>query len=368
MQITLVGKKNGRKQKKPLQKRFEKLHKQIERQRRLNERFEKELDELVHSYRQHTQEANLKQLDTLIALATKLATFASRKSLSEWQRNEIGSWLEDLVIHRITPLAPEAGQKLQNQYEESLAKVLGMTTEQLQEHIQESFSNASKEEYNNSFEEEDEDYQDDLFGFDDVPPDPDDWFRQAGETKQEDYESFGDWNPRDQLMDSTWIKTLFRRAAQNLHPDREPDPESRRHKQQQLTELLSARKENDVLTILKIYSEALDGQEIQLAEKELKTVCELLEEQLDELESEQTAYVHAHPERELVYDLFYHTNQKKRQEILKLWQKELEQESAQNRELVVFLRNLNNLKEVLRERKAQRTQFVDWIFEDYETF
>jgi hypothetical protein len=366
MEITLVGKKNGRKQKSPLQKRFEKLHKQIERQRRLNERFEKELDELTHSYRHHTHEANLKQLDTLIALATKLTTFAGRKSLSEWQRNEISDWLEDLIIHRITPLAPETGEQLQIKYEESLAKVLGMTREQLREHIHESFANESREEYNNYVDEED--YQDDMFGFDDIPPDPDDWFREAGENKQEHCGSFGDWDPRDQVMDSTWIKTLFRRAAQNLHPDREPDPESRRHKQQQLTELLSARKENDVLSILKIYSEALSGQEIQLAEKEMETVCDLLEEQLVKLKHEQTVYITAHPERELVYELLYHRNQKKRRETLKLWQKELEQESAQNQELVGFLRNLNNLKEVLRERKAQRNRFVDWIFEDYDIY
>jgi hypothetical protein len=195
---------------------------------------------LTHRYRHHTQEANLKQLDTLITLATKLTTFAGHKSLFEWQRHEIRDWLEDLIIHRITPLAPESGQQLQNKYEESIAQALGMTKEQLREHIHESFSNESREEYNKGFEEEN--YQDDLFGFDDIPPDPDDWIRDARGNQQEHYESFGDWDPRNQVMDSTWVKTLFRRAAQHLHPDREPDPENRRHKQQQLTELLSARK------------------------------------------------------------------------------------------------------------------------------
>jgi hypothetical protein len=100
----------------------------------------------------------------------------------------------------------------------------------------------------------------------------------------------------------------------------------------------------------------------------METVCDLLEEQLDKLKFEQTEYVNAHPERELVYELLYHRNQKKRLEILKLWQKELEQESTRNQELVAFLRNLSNLKEVLRERRTQRNQFVDWMFDDSDIY
>jgi hypothetical protein len=165
-------------------------------------------------------------------------------------------------------------------------------------------------------------------------------------------------------MDNDWIKTLFRRAAQNLHPDREPDSEKRRLKEQRLSELLSARKENDVLTMLKIYAEATDTQQIELAENEMRVICEMLDEQISDLKRQQHTFIHSNPERLMVYELLYHKNSKKRQQALKLWRQELTQESDLNRHLVAYLRNLNNLKEVLTERRNQRWEFFDWMFED----
>jgi hypothetical protein len=366
MQILLVDNISGKKHRSPLQKRFEKLYKQLERQKRLNERFTRELDELTNTFRQHTREADLKQLDTLIALAKKLICFASRKSLSDWHRNELQDWAEELIFNRITPLDPETAARLSEEYVESMAHAQGITTEELRTRVHEAFSNESKVDAAEDFEAEN--YQDDLFGSDDIPPDPDDWFRGAGETKPQHDEILDNWDLRDQVMDSTWLKTIFRRAAQNLHPDRESDTEKRQHKQEQLTALLLARKENDVLTMLKIYSEALNGQEIKIAEKEMSSICELLEEQLDDLECEQTSYIHSHPERHMVYELLYHSNQKKRQKAMQLWQKDLAEESEQNSELVAFLRNLSRLKEVLRERRFQRVDFVEWMMEDFEAF
>jgi hypothetical protein len=57
------------------------------------------------------------------------------------------------------------------------------------------------------------------------------------------------------VMDGSWAKDLFRRAAQALHPDREPDPEPRQMKQERMCELLRARKQGDIMAMLSIYSE-----------------------------------------------------------------------------------------------------------------
>jgi DNA gyrase/topoisomerase IV subunit A len=132
--------KKSKKKQSPIQKRFNRLNQQLERQKRLNKQFEKELDELTQSYRQHRQEANREQLDTLIALATKLITFAGRKSLSDWHRDEIDAWTEELVLHRISPVDANTAQELQQKYEESISHVLGKTMEEFQAHLNDTFS------------------------------------------------------------------------------------------------------------------------------------------------------------------------------------------------------------------------------------
>lgn len=348
--MLVTVKKNQKKHQSPVQKRFEKLQKKLDRQKRLNQRFQIEMDELTNTFRQHTRETDQKQLDTLIALATKLIEFASRKSLSEWHRNELRDWTEELVMQRIALMAPETAKRLHQKYEESIAHVVGLSVEEFQKQIREIF-------------EDDKDDQDDIFEYDEFSAEPSD---HHDETYDETYNSdiFGDSVPSTQVMDSAWVKTLFRRTAQTLHPDREPDNEKRHHKQKQLSELLTARKENDLLTMIKIFSETFNGREIQLAEKEMAAICEMLEDQLNDLEFEQHAYALSNPERHLAYELLYHSNKKKRQEAIELWKQNLEQETKQNKELVKSLKNLAILKDVLQERRSQHHEFVDWLFDD----
>ena len=141
-------------------------------------------------------------------------------------------------------------------------------------------------------------------------------------------------------------------------------PEKRRYKQQRMSELLKARKHNDVMTLLAIYSETVGEQDIQVAEDEMAAICQLLQEQLQELRFEQIAYAQSHPELELVHDLFYHPTARKREAALKLWQEDLAMEAEQNERLIVSLRNLAHLKDVLGDRRDARLGYDDWSIED----
>ena len=57
------------------------------------------------------------------------------------------------------------------------------------------------------------------------------------------------------------FQRLFRITANKLHPDRELDPALRKVKQGLMSDLLTARKKSDVMTILALYQEHVDGQE-----------------------------------------------------------------------------------------------------------
>jgi len=364
MHLILDTKRPGKQRKSPLQARFDKLNKQVARQRRLNERFRQDLDELAETYRHQFLEHNRAQLAVLIALAEKLCTFAGRKSLSDWHRDEIMDWLHELIVLRIAPLQPETAERLHMHYQTSVAGVFGLSRDEMLERVREQQEEAERlfnEQFDTArFQEQDaathDTSQDDLFGFHDIPPDP--------EQAEED-DTFGeDWltaEAGERLSDSTWIKNLFRRAAQALHPDREADPEQRRHKQQRMSELLRARRHNDIMTLLTIYSETVGEQDLRVAEGEMNAICGLLEQQLEDLRFEQIAYAESHPERQLVYDCFYHPSKKQREAALNLWKEDLAMEAEQNQRLIGSLRNLTRLKDVLGERHDQRLGFLDSV-------
>jgi hypothetical protein len=97
MNIVLVGKAASVHKKSRLKSLFETLRNRLEKERRRNDRFKTQLDELVEIHRRHTQASDLAQIGALKALTLKLITFASRKSLSNWHRDELLDWLSELV-------------------------------------------------------------------------------------------------------------------------------------------------------------------------------------------------------------------------------------------------------------------------------
>jgi hypothetical protein len=72
------------------------------------------------------------------------------------------------------------------------------------------------------------------------------------------------------------FQRLFRSTAAKLHPDREPDPALRDVKQGLMSDLLKARKTGDVMTILELYQEYVDREQIfsKADEKQLITALE----------------------------------------------------------------------------------------------
>jgi hypothetical protein len=352
----------GKKRQSKLEKRFDKLYRQLEKQKQLNQKFQQDLDELVDTYHKHIRQSNSDQLETLVALAQKLILFASRKSLSDWHRDELCEWTRELVMERIAPVNAETAAQLQADYETSVAKALGVDLDEFHAEF-EAFLN---ETIKNSTETDtpDEEFLDDLFGFDDFDPE----FENTSEGFRDDLPPFEDPfdtpDPSAKVMDSDWIKTLFRRTAQNLHPDREADSEKRKHKQQQLSELLAARKANDVLTMIKIHNELFNNRDLKLAEQEIAAICDLLEDQLDQLNQEKMSQIYSHPIKHMVYELFYHSSKNKRQSALEEWQQELLREQTYNQELLKKLTTLKDLKSILKERRNQRDEFSSWIMED----
>jgi hypothetical protein len=370
MELILDKQKTGGRRKSRLQQRFDKLRSTLERQRRCNDRFRQDLDELVDIYHRRSMENGNVVFDDLVALSGKLIAFAGRKSLSDWHRVELDEWLRDLIERRISQIDRQVAERLRLEYRQAIARSMDISVDALIERF-EAESEDVEQEFGESGSATQADHthgdpwQEDLFGFDDVDPETA-AFDNGSDANEPDW-----MNDEEEahigrtVMDGSWAKDLFRRAAQALHPDREPDAERRHIKQERMRELLRARKDADIMAMLTIYSDSVSGTDIVVAEQEMTEICDALEHQLEVLELERQEYIHSHPSRHMAFECFYHGTKKGRVRRIQQWEQDLKHEKADLRDLVAFLRNLNCLKSVLEERREQRSAMLaDVLFED----
>lgn len=368
MELILDKQKPGGRRKGRLQERFDKLRNTLERQRRRNERFRQDLDELVDVYHRRSMESDKAVFDDLVALSSKLIAFAGRKSLSDWHRVELDEWLRDLIERRIPQVDPEVAERLRVEYRQAIARSMGISVDELVERF-DTESEDIEQEFGDQVgagqaEGIDEGpWQEDLFGFGDVEAEAFDNSSEVNGPDWMDDEEAADIGRK--VMDGSWAKDLFRRAAQVLHPDRESDPERRQVKQERMRELLRARKQGDIMAMLTIYSDSVGSEDIVIAEQEMTEVCNVLEDQLEELELEKYEYIYTNPVRHMVFELLYHSTKKGRKRRVQEWEQDLEHEVVDLRGLIAFLRNLNCLKRVLEDRRGERSAMLaDILFDD----
>ena len=390
MQLVLNEKRSAKKSKSPLQKRFDKLRSALDRERRRSERFRRDVDGLVDIYRSRSMENDRRVFDDLVALSERLIVFASRKTLSNWHRSELLLWIRDLSERRIAPIDRKMAERLQREYNEALARAMGRSVEEMLaddeaaesagdfgEHSDAEFDGRSDGEDaeqgraetsgggGESGASEEDSRQADMFGFDDIDAESAEaeqaHWSEGEEDDEEDDEDEDEYEDEDdgnelsrKVMDGSWMKKLFRRAAQVLHPDREPDPQRRESKQARLRELLAARKQGDIMAVLTIYGETVSEADIVLAKQEMTEVCDALQSQLDILRMDREQYIYSHPLRHLAFELLYHNTTKGRERRIREWELQLKHEAAELRGLVPTLRNLDTLKGVLRDRHDER--------------
>lgn len=365
-----------RKNKQPV--KLNKLWRQVQKQRQVNLALAESLDALIQDYHGKVLPAEKETLlPVQVRLTKRLIELFSRKSLSNWHRNEMADWIGSL-LEDIGLQDQEQGNALATDYNRVVAEQAGMTVEEMetlqgaQEALQEE---VLKDAFGDAFEafmEESmdadgegglddealaaafEEFQEDLFGF----ADRDDLFEgehtaQAG-MKGEAFDSFEEAASPEAEMDGKWLRQLFRRTAAVLHPDKEQDPQRREQKQQAMAELLDARDKEDVISMVSLYAEHVADGEFSVEATDMDKFSRLLEQQLEDLEEEYFGCIHQSPLHHFVYQNLYAKTAKSRTKKLKAFLAQIEQQVQGLEETIGYLRNLTRLKEVLGERYEQR--------------
>jgi hypothetical protein len=332
-----------------MQLHFNRLRKNLAREEKKQQKFVRELDALCHTYAEQVMPEIKNNHGMLKRLMLRLIDFSARKSLSQWHREELEAWIHEL-LDRVAEYDRTEATAIAGLYMDIQFEFFGKRAQITDPDEFDPFGPDEPAAEQTTRSAADNEAQSDFFGFDDIPePEP-----------QEHSQFFNgfDAEPAAPVLDDKWLKQLFRRAAQALHPDRERDPARRLHKEQLMTELLHARDNNDMMTVMMLYQQHVTDDSLQIPESAFEALCASIEDQIQRLQQEKMVYIYSDPHRARVHDLLYAGTRKKQQQNLRELLETIRLMGQQIPQAVAELRNLNDLKRELSYRQEERYQFM----------
>lgn len=139
----------------------------------------------------------------------------------------------------------------------------------------------------------------------------------------------------DGLLKSPEVHKMYKKLANILHPDREPDPAKKQEKHLLMVQLSKAKKINDVWTILEMYHRYLDPA-FHFSQAEIPAINALMQHRIDTLTAELAEAQDPHSLSGMIWEKFGSKTAK----------------SIDNK----FRKHIGQLQQMIEEQTQQRTQ------------
>ena len=335
--------------------RFQRLWADSEKLHKENLQLESDLDDLVKRIEAEILEAERGLAEAMRAALDRQLDFAQKKSLLKWQRFELRAWIDE----HLTFLSKSGllDEPLLNKLAVVRAVELGIDidpdselspAEQLDAYFQPQEDELCSSGAPETPEETDLDASiDEMYEFSDVDWDELDQFDQASDSHSE-FSKLGSKTSSKPVSDQVF-KRIFRQTAAALHPDRETDAERRREKDALMSELLKARKEFDLVTMVRLHNEYANADsELSISDqKELEQVlCEYLVQQ----HQHRDEIIHRSPIHHIAYTDFYSKSATTVTRRINAHVRTIDERRSDLINFVEQVKTLKMLKEVLKER------------------
>ncbi len=377
--------------------------------------FRDRLDEIIRRIKTDIGPAEEKAARQQIPLLKRLLTLGQRKSLTQWQRQMLGDWIQEIL--ELLQSTGQLNEDIADDISRYDAFRLGIELdeastmplhEQLRAHFerQEMLLQEQNEARRKEIHREVERVLDQTLGPEPSKPEHrcqniDDLFRD--ELKEEQRRQYDDYQKarnatREELLAEMLVESsfmddeedndfdfsfnpfnagkpyaeqddsalvisnvvftrLFSSTAAQLHPDREHDPDIREEKQALMSQLLYARKQGDVMMIVQMYQEHV-SENAALPKTDEKQLLKALKRQVDELQCEQEEYYLESPLHHLAYERFYSPNPAKTDQAFKHHIKKTEEAASEESSLALNIKSLKTLKPHLEQRYDEQ-RFID---------
>lgn len=343
------------------QSRFQSLWIEAEKLAHENDTLHEKLDSLVQRINTEVGDAERSLGETISLAVHRQLDFSEKKSLLKWQRAELTRWTEELLAQLVQ--MGQLDDTLRNRLALLQANAMGIEidqssetgpAEQLRAYMDQQYADQGFDEMDSPDDQDFQDDEDDLaelleqlreqFGDDtDAPP-----IEEAGVAQKKT------------TFDDSVFKRLFRQTAAALHPDKESDPERQRDKHELMSELLRARKERDLITIVRLHETHAFAESVLSAADE-KQLEDVLLDYLDQQQARTESIVQRSPMHQWVYEEFYHHNKATVTRRIKAHIRKIDTRRAGFDVFVERVKTLKVLKDILEDRYEQHRYEDDWF-------
>jgi hypothetical protein len=372
MTLATIAQKQRKQKNKPTKEdKFQTLWRRIEKQKKLNENRQDELKLFTQRIELDIGESERKLVSIELVKLQKLIEFFSRKSLSQWQREELlhliqtnfslieanpfsDTTVTDLLKGEFYRLFEHWYPEEEDDYHDSLLKTPkdenAASEEDLFGNIGEQSAGIDDDPINANKSSENDKIDNDEFErlFNDFTDD--DEFDDQDRAEEEKIKKI------NKLLKRSSINNMFRRIAKVLHPDKEQDEQKKEEKHQLMTSLIGARDKNDIPTIFAMYAEYVGEIPEDLAKEDLENINILLNYQLKQLKKDYESAPYQDPKTAMFFDIFQAKTEKGILKNIRARKKDINGSIQASKRFLSRITSLTKLKPVLEEVYQQRCE------------
>lgn len=358
---------------------FQRLWNKIEKHEIRNQKAEKKVNDLYQEYEQIIFPYEKNITNSRYRFVEHLMTFLSVKAMKpkEHQRlfNYLDYWMnalhnfyayrdldtlnrlsEQLELHHDKLFHKEKQQALNracNEIEVMLKGILGEDIDLPHKKIRDAITSGDSYDFMTLIESIKAEY------LDNNPEEQDEWDDVSQEWQDFEFNYYQ--NEEDEaskiteLFKGSRLNKMYKRIANVIHPDKEQDPLKREEKNKLMQSLVKAKKDRDVITLIKLYSQFVPDGEYYLGEEAMKHVEHLLEMKIRTLNMTHKDIFNGQGLKSYVWKNFSATSKKKTREKMQDHIHHIELE-IKNTEKDIL--KLDSVKRVVKFIKFQRLELM----------
>lgn len=365
------NKKRKSKRKLSPQEVFQKEWQRVQNLQKKNRNMAAEIDELVAKVTPQLEAVERELADALYYQTEKILVFLGRKSLPEWCKYELLDWLES--NGSIMQNMPFAGHlDFEALYDSLAARVEGAFGGPPDSEVDQPESTMEPEDKNKSRASDKKDSPmddmfEELFAEFENQDDSDDHIEDFQEDQENHWQEYFDRQEQaelqaeqdrnkqiDKLLRASNINKMFRKIARILHPDKEPDPEKKDLRHQQMSELLKARDEKDIAALFALYDQHIGTSPLEELGEDIESATKILQYQAQQLRNEQNSYTPKSIIEAYIFEHFYGKSPQALSAALRK-HKARTKELAENQTAISrAMTSIKALKPLLEERRKSR--------------
>lgn len=356
---------------------------EIEKKQKRNLNFKRKTTDLYQMFKDDILQEEHKLVELLGQETRHLMSFLPRKSFTQWQKEELASWIESNLDTLSTH--PFGDAELAHDLRKEYSDFLVASTEQIDEDVdfdetllaemralceemflgEVSFSDKELADFirdpaifQQAFQafleaKNDEELESEGFSGDDSEYSSSKEYNYEEDSREDKQQS-----KLKSLFNSSNLNKLYKILANRLHPDKERNEQLRAEKSVLMAQLVKAKKEKDAYTIISMFHQFVPESELSLFDgndQELtQALIKLLNEKLKTLDQENHEQKYNNGLESLVWQKFSGRSKKATQENIDTHLADLEDSHTRLNYYIHEVTTVKLLKEILSERYEQK--------------